>query len=156
MKHISEVRNTKLDPSRSETRFSEREQRLISWVWAKLTAKYGNLWTSQIADPRLNAITQAEWVEKLSRYSGESIRKVVDSWEEEFPPTLPKLLERLKPTAAMHKIYKTLPRPTSSPVVARAYIEDIKKALREVKPEGGGSTQEAQERMLSQMEEALR
>ena len=85
---------------------------MARWIWGKLAARYGNKWTSQWQDSRMMLIAQVEWVSVLSKYQPGQIKQAVHDWMEEWPPTLPELVERCKPVPQSQKMY-SLPKPRS-------------------------------------------
>ena len=88
------------------------------------------MWTNQISDERINRIMRAEWAQKLSGYQDQDITTIVDGWMETYPPTLPALVERLKPIKEMHRIFLALPKPKADVKKAIEYIEEIKRMIK--------------------------
>ena len=95
-----------------KTSQTQSSDRLTAMVWAKLAARYGARWTSQWSDPRINSLAQAEWTQKLSRYSESAVVDAIDRWMDSYPPTLPDLLNALRVQTAAHKAYKQIDPPT--------------------------------------------
>ena len=103
-------------------------EELAKWIWSKLAARYGNKWTSQWQDQRMMLLAQVEWVSSLSKYQPGQIQQAVHDWMEEWPPTLPELVERLKPVPQAQKMY-SLPKPRSKEQ-AREEIQKVKQYMK--------------------------
>lgn len=103
-------------------------EELAKWVWAKLGARYGTKWTSQWNDQRMMLLAQVEWVSTLSKYQPGQIKQVIQDWMEPWPPTLPELVERLKPVPQAQKMY-SLPKPRSKEQ-AREEIQKVKQYMK--------------------------
>ena len=105
----------------SQATYSEE---LAKWIWGKLAARYGHKWTKQWDDQRMMFLAQVEWMSVLSKYQPGQIKQVIHDWMEEWPPTLPDLVERLKPVPQAQKMY-SLPKPRTK--------EQAREELRKVK-----------------------
>ena len=96
-----------------------------------LQTRYGHKWLSAYPPGRTLDIALGEWALGLAGFSADEIKHGLDSWDCEWPPTLPQFREvcRPKPTPAAHRDHphrKALPAPANRDV-GNAALAGIRK-----------------------------
>lgn len=80
-----------------------------------MQARYGHKWTSTING--IEELAVREWSEGLTGFTGEEIRRGLEWWDDEWPPSLPEFKEACRGSqhnenAAMYREFKpALPEP---------------------------------------------
>lgn len=108
----------------------------IHWVSAlfdRLHARYGTKWIHQ-HPTKLEQLALTEWQEKLSGMTAEDIRRGLDRWDGDWPPSLPEFVKACKPStvqsSACHRRTKATPRPPVNKALAKQYIDEMHSMLR--------------------------
>ena len=63
-----------------------------------MQSRYGNKWTAVYDDPEIAAIALREWFRGLEQFPREWIRHGLDSWDDDWPPSLPQFQKACLPT----------------------------------------------------------
>ena len=135
MKHAETVAQKALqNPRKQQTQFSTVQyspdtKNLLAWIWAKLTVRYGQKWAYQWEDSRLLALGQAEWLQKLSSMDEERVRKVIENWSDEYPPSIVDVEKAMK-TSSAHKYFQALPKPKPNKALGRKMLKRIRESLK--------------------------
>jgi hypothetical protein len=110
----------------------------ISALFKKFQARYGSKWVSAIDGIEELAVT--EWAEALSGLTGGDIKRGLDAWDGEWPPSAMEFLRACKPkndwrlqAGAMRESMKALPEPKERRDRRRKRgkkaIEELKQAM---------------------------
>lgn len=65
------------------------DKKIISGLFAKMQVRYGHKWTSQHTDRDLQRLALTEWADGLSGLTVEQIKTGLESWQGDWPPSLP-------------------------------------------------------------------
>ncbi|MBV2091700.1 MAG: hypothetical protein KUF72_12530 [Candidatus Thiodiazotropha sp. (ex Ctena orbiculata)] len=72
---------------------------------------------------------QAEWQAELELFTNEEIKKALNTFKGEFPPSLPSLVDACK--AQVHKpTYQQLLKPPSNKTIATSAIAQMRRTLK--------------------------
>lgn len=63
--------------------------RVIARLFARLQARYGHKWTSQIPNAEMVRLAAAEWADGLAGLTNEQIAEGLAEWDGDWPPSLP-------------------------------------------------------------------
>ena len=85
----------------------------ISALFAKLQVRYGHRWVSAYPAGKVQEVALAEWSEGLAGFTGNEIKRGLDTWNNDWPPTLPEFKAACRPgrLAAAHAPFPKLPAP---------------------------------------------
>lgn len=61
----------------------------IAKLFARLQARYGHKWTSQFTSPDMTRLAVAEWLAGLGGLTLDQLRRGLDAWDGDWPPSLP-------------------------------------------------------------------
>ncbi|MEW6647826.1 MAG: hypothetical protein AB1450_11545 [Pseudomonadota bacterium] len=79
------------------------ETRWVDALFAKLGARYGHKWISAFPSADAIDLAKAEWGARLAGISGEEIRRGLDTWRNEWPPSVDEFRNACRPaTIASH------------------------------------------------------
>ncbi|MCG7985661.1 MAG: hypothetical protein JAY90_23355 [Candidatus Thiodiazotropha lotti] len=114
----------------------ETEAMPLHWVSAlfdRLHARYGTKWMHQYPT-KLEQLALTEWHEKLSGMTAEDIRRGLDRWDGDWPPSLPEFVKACKPSTvqstACHRKAEVTSRLPVNKELAKQYIEEMHSVLR--------------------------
>lgn len=84
--------------TRLQEKASSEKQRLAEhWtaaIFKRMQARYGHKWVSAIDGIELEAVK--EWSEGLAGFTPEQIKRGLDGWSEDWPPSLPEFQKECK------------------------------------------------------------
>ena len=136
MQHIAEVAQTALTarPSVGLTRSSALPSKWIAALFGKFAVRYGHKWTSAYPESLLAAAVQ-EWAEGLGGLTGQQLRRGLDMWDEDWPPSLSEFRKACLPspeyrTAAYRPFPPMLPKPGADPDLVRREMAEAAEFLR--------------------------
>lgn len=101
----------------------------VSALFAKLQGRYGHLWTSSYPPGPVLEAALYEWGVGLAGYSPEEIKRGLDQYRGEYPPTLEVFRQVCRPASRrVHAYYPGLPAPHSDPAYAREQINRLRES----------------------------
>lgn len=109
----------------------------VSAIFAILHARYGHKWLSACPPGEIMAIALDEWSRGLAGYSPDEVKRGLDSWEGDWPPSLPEFKAACRPkrSASAYRQYIPLPKPTNPMSKDRRLGDYLReKRAMEVKP----------------------
>lgn len=113
-------------------------------LFSKLQARYGNRWLSSYPG-RLAKIAMAEWSQGLAGMTGEQIKRGLDTWDSQWPPSLPEFRAACRGEsadwahrgAAYRPFRKALPKPKANKTLVASQLAKMREVLRNGKPQPG-------------------
>lgn len=111
------------------------ENPIVLKLFAKMTAAYGNIWSSQFTDERMSELIKKTWGDELSVFSDDIIAAAFDRCVKKntMPPTLPALVilcdEVKKERKARMNFYVALPRAKKDRSIGDVALKTMKKSL---------------------------
>jgi hypothetical protein len=73
------------------------DRRWIAALFAKLQGRYGHKWSSAYPAGTVLEVALAEWAEGLAGCTGDDIKRGLDQWQDDWPPTLPEFRKACRP-----------------------------------------------------------
>ena len=108
------------------------ESKWVAALFVKFQVLYGNKWTSNYPSHELRTLAIEEWSRMLGGLSAEEIRRGLDTWKGEWPPTAGEFRSVCEPIRkkAAHKLFQALPRPEPSREEGLRHIAKMKEMLK--------------------------
>ena len=101
----------------------------ISAIFKKFQYRYGSKFLANIEGIEEGVV--AEWQKGLAGFSGLDIKRGLEVWQEDWPPSLPEFKRACKEKRiACHEIYKALPVLKSDSDKAKKEIDKLKTILK--------------------------
>lgn len=109
----------------------------IAKLFGKLHARYGRTWSSQWSTDELQRMAHAEWSARLAGLTGEDIKRGLDTYRGEWPPTVEQFrnacLQTQDADYEHRRMYqrfpKALPKPKANPEIVRRELAKMREAL---------------------------
>ena len=105
-----------------------------SWVttlFAKFQARYGNKFSSCYPSTEVIKLAIAEWGEGLAGLEGTDVKRGLDSWQGEWPPSLVEFKNACKEhRTKAHEITFALPKPVVDREKVADQLKNMKAALK--------------------------
>jgi hypothetical protein len=116
-------------------------------IFAKLQARYGHKMSSSYPAGKVLDLAIEEWCKALAGFGGEEIKRGLESWKGDWPPSLIEFKQSCRPKANASHADQTgcakLPRPASDKNLAREEMQRIQEYLKMAEPAPPRSDKEA-------------
>lgn len=107
-------------------------------LFAKLQARYGRTWQAQWPTAEMQRAAMAEWGERLAGMDGETLRRGLDSWRDDWPPNVEQFRKACLGIAddwehrgaAYKRFQKALPKPKANPEIVAEQIAAMRRAVK--------------------------
>lgn len=97
-------------------------------------ARYGRTWSSQWPTDEMQRMAMAEWSERLADLDGETIKRGLQAYRGEWPPTVEQFRNACRDVVADYehrRMYqrfpRALPKPRANPDIVRRELANMRK-----------------------------
>ena len=111
-------------------------EKWVSALFSKFQVRYGHKWTSAMPSPELIRLGVCEWSEQLAGLTGEQVKKGLNSWSSDWPPSCTEFRSAcLNKGGDLHKfgaykLFKKLPKPAGDRDIAASHLANMKMWLK--------------------------
>ena len=131
MKKIAEYLSTQ-QSSKDLPKESGLDDRILTRIFAVMSAQYGSRWTSLIQTEEAENVMRRVWGDTLKEIDMQTIKNALDSLPKNYPnwpPTVGQFLELCKPPDQLPE-FAALPRPEGDPDLADKAFAEIWQILK--------------------------
>ena len=107
----------------------------MSALFSKFQVRYGHKWTSAMPTEELTRLAVSEWSGQLGGLTGDDVRRGLDAWREDWPPSAPQFRRcclagnDVLHKGAAYKPFVRLPKPQRDKRVGSAALADMRKGF---------------------------
>lgn len=139
MKHVGDLTQPSEPSAPTRTTPKAIPQTWIAALFAKLQVRYGHKWSSFHPTDEMASLAMDEWRSGLAGLTGEQIKQGLETWEGEWPPSLPEFKQACigsqagltHNTAAYKFSKKALPKPKADPEIVKAELAKMREVIQE-------------------------